>query len=88
MNASYSLEVKASTPMQRELIRMLMIRNELSIRKTTLMHHIPFRAAKLSEPPADRPLDPILKALTMSQASALIDALKNQLGIEDDDDDS
>ena len=65
-----------------------MNRLELSTGKTTLMHRIPFRAARLPDPPVDRPLDPIVQKLSMSEASALITALMKQAGIEDDDDDA
>lgn len=93
MCPSFTLEEKpqpASTRYQRGKIRGLMSRLELPTRKTTLLHRIPFRAAKLPEPPVDRPLDPILDALSFAEASALINALYRQAGIdpeEDDDDD-
>ena len=76
-----------STRYQRDTIRRLMGRVELPTRKTTLMHRIPFRAAGLPDPPADRQIEPILEALTFAQASALINALKRQAGSEDEDDD-
>ncbi len=75
-----------STRFQHAKVRGLMSRLELPTRQTTLMHRIPFRAAGLAEPPVDRPLEPLLQALSFAQASALIGALQRQLGIEDDDD--
>ena len=88
MNTAKVRQQEASTRFQHAKIRALMNRLELQTRKTTLMHCIPFRAAGLPDPPVDRPLDPIVQKLSMSQASALIDALMKQGGYEDDDDDS
>jgi hypothetical protein len=75
-----------STAYQQQLIRLLFVKNELSTGKFTLMHRIPFAAARLPEPPVDAAIDPHVQALTFSQASALIAALRKQAGIEDDDD--
>lgn len=76
-----------STRFQYALIYTLLGKAELPARRTTLLHRIPFRAAGLPDPPVDRPIEPILQALTFAQASALINALKRQAGVEDDDDD-
>lgn len=76
----------ASTKYQREHIRRLMARLELPTRKTVLLHRIPFRAAGLADPPVDCQIEPILEALTFAEASSLINALKRQAGIQDEDD--
>jgi hypothetical protein len=77
---------------QRSEIVRLFAKNELPTRKFCLMHRIPFAAARLPDPPVDRPIDPHLQALTFAQASALIVALRRQAGLpdgdgDDDDDD-
>lgn len=79
--------VPKSTRFQHAKIRSLLSRLELPTGNTTLMHCIPFRAAGLSDPPVDRPLEPMMAALTFAQASALIKALYRQLGMGGDDDD-
>lgn len=76
-----------SSALQRDFIRGLLKRNELPTQKFCLLHRIPFAAARLPDPPVDRPIEPHLQRLTFAQASALIAALKRQAGIEDEDDD-
>lgn len=76
---------KPSTAEQRGFIVTLFKRNELQTGRFTLMHRIPFRAAKLPEPPGDGPIEPHLQALSCEEASRLIVALKAQAGIEDDE---
>lgn len=80
-------EVPLSSQYQRSEIVRLFAKNELPTRKFCLMHRIPFGAARLPDPPVDRPIDPHLQALTFAQASALIVALRRQAGLPDGDGD-
>lgn len=75
-----------SSAWQRMLIRQLFARAELPTRNFTLMHRIPFRAAKLPDPPDGAAIDPHLEAMSMVDAGRLIDTLRAELGDDDDDD--
>lgn len=76
------------TAAQRAEIARLLKRCELPVRKFTLLHRIPWRAAKLPDPPDGGGVDAHLGRLTSDQASRLIDALRAQACIDDDEDDN
>jgi hypothetical protein len=75
-----------SSAWQRMQIRQLLARAELSTRRYTLMHRIPFRAARLPDPPDGADIEPHLESLSMADAGRLIDALRRELDDSDDDD--
>lgn len=74
------------TAHQRQFIRILLDKLELSTDRFTCGHRVPFKAARLPEPPLDAPVDPHLRELSKAQGSALIRALKDQAGEEESDD--
>lgn len=73
------------TAHQRQYARILMTQLELSVDRFTCQHRVPFRAARLPEPPLDGDVDAHLRTLSKAQASHLVRALKAQTGEEDDD---
>jgi hypothetical protein len=77
--------IKSST-WQRMQIRQLLARSELSTRRYTLMHRIPFRAARLPDPPDGGDIEPHLESMSLVDAGRLIDALRRELDDGDDDD--
>lgn len=76
-----------STSHQRLCIRSLMRDAELATTRFTFQHRIPFKNARLPEPPVGDDVDAYLRGLTMKQASALIQALRDQVGADDEDED-
>lgn len=65
-----------STPEQRDYIRRLLDATELSTDRFTYQHRIPWKDARLPEPPFNGDIDAHLRTLSKAQASALIRVLK------------
>ena len=79
--------MERSTQPQRDFIRTLLARCELSTDRFTYMHRPVFKDARLPEPAFNASVDVCLRDLDQAEASRLIDALKQQAGVEDEEDD-
>lgn len=75
------------TQAQRDFIRTLLQRAELSADRMSYSHRPVFKAARLQEPVFGEFVDPYLRTLDKAEASRLIDALKQHVGVEDQEDD-
>lgn len=75
------------TQPQRDFIRTLLARCELSTDRFTYMHRPAFKTARLPEPAFGASVDACLRELDQAEASRLIDALKRLAGVEDEEDD-
>lgn len=75
------------TQPQRDFIRTLLERAELSTDRMSYSHRPVFKAARLPEPVFGEFVDPYLRNLDKAEASRLIDALKQHVGVEDEEDD-
>lgn len=75
------------TAHQRQFVRVLLSKLDLSAVRFSYQHRIPWKTARLPEPEFDADIDANLRGLSKLQASALIRALKAQAG-EDVEDDS
>lgn len=80
--ASRATGSSPSTPHQRLFIRTQMGRLELDTRRWTLFHRRLWTAAHLPEPGLGTDVDAHLCALTRTQASALIEVLRKEIGHE------
>lgn len=69
---------------QRDFIRTLLERAELPGDRFTYAHRPVFKAARLPEPQFDGHVDTHLRTLDRSEASRLIDSLKQHVGLVDD----
>lgn len=79
--------IHASTPEQRDYIRRLLQMLELPTNRFTYQHRGPWKDARLQEPTFDGVIDTNLRALSKTQASTLIRALKLRADVEEDDED-
>ena len=73
------------TQVQRDYIRTLLDRAELSIERFSYSHRPVFKAARLPEPAFGESVDLSLRNMDKAEASRLIDALKQHVGIENDE---
>lgn len=69
---------------QRDFIRTLLERAELSTERFSYSHCPVFKAARLPEPQFDGHVDTHLRTLDRAEASRLIDSLKQHVGLVDD----
>ena len=72
---------------QRDFIRTLLERAELSTDRFSYSHRPVFKAARLPEPAFGESVDLSLRNMDKAEASRLIDALKQHVGMENDEDD-
>lgn len=78
-------QMDSSTQAQRDYIRTLLVRCELSARRFTYMHRGPWKDACLPEPPFDGDIEVNLRALSKAQASDLLRALQKRAGDDDNE---
>jgi len=71
------------SPHQRLYLRVLMQQLELDTLRLTLMHRRFFEDAKVQFPGAGTDVEHVLSSLSMADASALIRAMKAEVGDED-----
>lgn len=76
-----------STPHQRLFARTLMQRAELPTHQVTVLHRDLFRRLGIEWIDGES-MDPRLESLTREQASALISALRNRIGDDEENDDA
>ncbi|WP_374607155.1 hypothetical protein [Thermomonas sp.] len=84
---SASTFAERCTQPQRDFIRTLLERAELSIDRFSYSHRPVFKAARLPEPAFGESVDLSLRNMDKAEASRLIDALKQHVGVDDEDDD-
>lgn len=84
---SASTFAERCTQVQRDFIRTLLERAELSIDRFSYSHRPVFKAARLPEPAFGESVDLSLRNMDKAEASRLIDALKQHVGVDDEDDD-
>ena len=72
---------------QRDFIRTLLERAELSTDRFSYSHRPVFKAARLPEPAFGESVDLSLRNMDKAEASRLIDALKQHVGVDEEDDD-
>lgn len=76
----------SSTPHQRLFARSLMRQAELPALQVTVMHRDLFRQCGIEWVDGER-MDPRLESLTREQISSLIDALRQRIGDDDEEND-